>query len=305
MISMDFNQFIKMIVFIAGTLVIISCDQALDYSDSVQSSEQSFSGDVAFTVNNEPVWHFDILSAAIAEGVIRDGESFESHHREYKDVVDRLVDRVLLAQAAHTLDLMSTPEANRQLHIARRQVLARLYLDHVIENRVNEGAILDMYEEQVRLQQIDDSMRFSRIVMEDKETADSAREQILMGRSFNDVATEYSIESSWKRRTDAENFVKPNRYRTPYPEILTETSVGGVSEPFKTNEGWIILKVEERLGKAPARLDEMHSQISEFLTHTQVDIAIANLKKRAIIEYPSDPSSKDGKTQSNQNKSTE
>ena len=285
--SMDLGQYIKVTAFVFGVLFFSACEQALNYGDPNRSSEVSFSEDIALVVNDEPIPHFDIYAAAVAEGVIKEGESFDATHRDYTDVVDRLIDRVILAEAARTLDLSGSPEARRRLHIAERQVLARLYLDHVIASRVTESAIRKMYEEQVKLQQVDDSMRYSRIVMEDKPSADSAREQILMGRSFDDVAAQYSTESSWKRRNDAENFVKPNRFPAPYPEILTETPAGGVSEPFETGEGWIIVKVEERLGKAPARLDEMRPEIFEYLKHTYVDTSIANLMRRTVICYPS------------------
>lgn len=287
MISMKTFQNFKKCVCFAGLLFFASCDQALETGDSSQAIEVPFSEEIAFFVNEDYITHFDISEAALAEGLIREGETFDSTHREYDDVVDRLIDRVVLAGTVETLELMYEPRAIRLLHIARRQVLARLYLDHIIASRVTEDAILNMYEVQVKLQQVDDSTRYSRIVMENKPAADTAREQILMGREFDDVAAEYSTESSWKMRTDAEKFIKPNRLRAPYPEILSETPEGGVSEPFETSEGWIIVKVEERLGKAPARLDEMRQEIIEYLIHTNVDTAITNLRKRATITRPS------------------
>lgn len=302
---MDMGKYIKVIAFALGVLFFSACEQALNYGDSSRSSAVSFSDDTALVVNDEPIPHFDIRAAAVAEGVIREGETFDASHRDYTDVVNRLIDRVILAEAARTLDLSKSPEGRRRLHIAERQVLARLYLDHVIATMVTESEIRKIYDEQVKLQQVDDSMRYSRIVMEDKESADSAREQILMGRSFDDVAAQYSTESSWKRRNDAENFVKPNRFRAPYPEILTETPEGGVSEPFETGEGWIIVKVEERLGKAPARLDEMREQITEYLKHTYVDNRIASLLRRAVVCYPSHLRPEDDESVCNQPPSAE
>lgn len=302
---MEITKHIKMTGFIAGLLFFSACDQALNYGDSDKSKEFPYSDDVAFIIDGEPVLHFDIRSAAIAEGIIREGEAFDSSHREYAGVVDRLMDRVVLAQAAETFNLMDSPRAQRQLYIARRQVLARLYLENRIATRVTESAILDMFEVQVKLQQVDDSMRYTRIVLENEESALTAREQILMGKSFYDVASEYSIESSWKRRNDAEKFVKPNRIRAPYPQILSETPVGGVSEPFATNEGWIIVKVEERLGKAPARLDELRQEITEYLKHTTVENVISSKRKRAVIVYPSQTQQEGGDSDSKKQVSAE
>lgn len=302
---METFQYIKKCTLGVGLLFFAACEEAWEIGESDSLSEVTFSEDVAFTVNEEVVLHFDIYAAAVSEGIIREGESFDSTHSEYTDVVDRLIDRFIMADTVKTLDLMDEPRAKRLLHIARRQVMARLFLEHIIATRVTEEAILEMYEKQVKLQQVDDSMRYSRIVMEDKESADTAREQILMGRAFDDVAAEYSTESSWKMRTDAEKFIKPNRLRVPYPEILSETPSGGVSEPFETSEGWIIVKVEERLGKAPTRLDEMRQEITEYLTHTHVDTAIANLRKRVRIERPSHLRSDEDESDSNPQKLAE
>ncbi len=302
---METFQYIRKCALGAGLLFLASCEQALETGDSNDPFEDTFSEEIAFIVNKEVVLHFDIYAAAVSEGIIREGESFDSTHREYTDVVDRLIDRVIMADTVKTLDRMNKPRAKRLLHIAQRQVLARLFLEEIIATRVTEAAILEMYEEQVKLQRVDDSMRYSRIVMENKESADTAREQILMGRAFDEVAAEYSTESSWKMRTDAEKFIKPNRLRVPYPEILSETPSGGVSEPFETSEGWIIVKVEERLGKAPTRLDEMRQEITEYLTHTHVDTAIANLRKRVRIERPSHLRSDEDESDSNPQKLAE
>ena len=72
--------------------------------------------------------------------------------------------------------------------------------------------------------------------------------------------------------------------------MIGDTVTGSVSEPFETEDGWLILKVDERRTTPPKTKQEMRPEIITFLTFTQISDILSELRNQADIEQR-DPAS--------------
>lgn len=239
---------------------------------------------VAATVNGTPIYLTDVELEAAAQGLIAPGEPFAKGHPDYQPVLDQLIDQRLMAQEAEARDLDDNPPARRRLQAARERVLGNILVEDLVASEVTEESIRSMYEEQVALQQVDDEVAIRHIVTETREAADTARARILDGEDFTTVAFEMSVDTETRVEGGALGFVAPNRLGEPFASAIANTRTGDLSEPFESDEGWHILRVDERRTPPPKTLEEMRPEIVTFLTYRQISRILKDLRAEATIE---------------------
>lgn len=81
---------------------------------------------------------------------------------------------------------------------------------------------------------------------ETRELAESLRQRVLDGESFEDLAAEYSEDISNSLKGGDLGWVLPGQMVPPFEAAMNETEVGEVSPPVETRFGWHILLVEDR-----------------------------------------------------------
>jgi len=238
----------------------------------------------AAVVNGEAIYIIDVELEALAQGLIERGENFEPTHPEFARVLDQLIDQRLMAQEAEARSLDRDEQARHRLQIARERILGNLLLESLVADEVTSGAIRDMYEEQVSLQQLGDEVRLAQIVTETEAEAKEVAEKLASGEDFATLAFQYSSDLRTRAEGGELGWVAIDRLD---PELVGEvgnTSVGDVSAPFETNSGWVILKLNDRRKEAPKTFEEMRPDIVKFMTLTQISKILRDLRAEGQIE---------------------
>ena len=243
-----------------------------------------FDVSAAALVNGDPIYLSDVELEAVAQGRIEPGESFGPEHTEYQLVLDQLIDQRLLAQEAVRRGLDRTPAAQRRLETARERLLGNFLMEDLVATQVNEAAIDRMYEEQVRLQQLDDEVRIRHILLETQEEAREVLEKARAGEDFTALAFEYSEDTRTRLDGGSFGWVSPNEMIEPFPAVIADTPAGEISEPFQSEQGWHILKVEQRRTRPPKTREEMRPEIVTYLTFTQISQILQDLRASADIQ---------------------
>ena len=243
-----------------------------------------FDASAAALVNGDPIYLSDVELEAVAQGRIEPGESFGPEHTEYQLVLDQLIDQRLLAQEAVRRGLDRTPAAQRRLETARERLLGNFLMEDLVATQVNEAAIDRMYEEQVRLQQLDDEVRIRHILLETQEEAREVLEKARAGEDFTALAFEYSEDTRTRLDGGSFGWVSPNEMIEPFPAVIADTPAGEISEPFQSEQGWHILKVEQRRTRPPKTREEMRPEIVTYLTFTQISQILQDLRASADIQ---------------------
>ena len=239
---------------------------------------------VAVRVNGSPIFISDIELEAVARGLISPGDDFNSEHEQYDRVLDELIDQKLLSQEALRLDLPDEPSAERRLAQARERILGNLMVEHLVALEVNEETIEAMYQEQVALQQTDDEVSLSHILVATEDDAQRLYDEIQAGAAFETLVAENSLDTATRMERGSLGFVAPNTLPRPFPLVVANTQVGEVSEPFESADGWHILKVKDRRSTPPKTREEMRPEIVTFLTLNEMSRLLRRLRTEAEID---------------------
>ena len=75
-------------------------------------------------------------------------------------------------------------------------------------------------------------------------------------------------------------------------KVLANARPGQLIGPFKSDAGWVLLKVEDRRRQAPPTLDASRPQIVRFLTYAQVGDLLKALRGEGRVQLltPQTPS---------------
>ena len=240
---------------------------------------------IAVMVDGEPVYISDVELEAAAQGIISPGEPFTAEHPEFQKVLDQLVDQLLMAQEARRLGLDRGYDARRRLKAAEERILGNILVESLVAKEVNEDAIKRMYEQQVAMQQLDDEVRIRHILVLDEATAKKVVGELKAGGDFSALAFEYSTDKKTRLEGGEIGFVSPNLMEVPFPAQIANTQVGAYSEPFESERGWHIIKVEERRQPPPKTLEQMRPEIVSFLTFTEISKILRALRADARVDY--------------------
>ncbi|MEO1027696.1 MAG: peptidylprolyl isomerase [Pseudomonadota bacterium] len=262
-----------MMVFVAG------CERK---ETEPQQPVLEFDEAVAAYINGEPLSLAEVRLEAFAQGVITPGEEIAPDHPEFDRLLEQLIDQRLLAQEALAKGLDQASDARYRLTIARERILR----DLLAESLVEEADIERMYAAQAELQQLDDEVRVSQIMTESRDAAEEVRVKLLEGGDFAALAFEYSVDSQSRINGGLLGYVAPNEMPDPFSSIIANTKVGNVSRVFESENGWHVLRVEDRRQAAPLTLAEMRPRIIEFLIKEQLRDTIDGLRANAVIRTP-------------------
>ncbi len=274
-----------------------------DSEPAIRTTNSTIDGTTAAIVNGEPIFFSDIELEAVAQGQIEPGTELTTSHPEFHQILEQLIDQRLLAQEAVQRELDQDPAARRRLESGRERLLGNILVESLVASEVTEEAIDRMYEEQVKLQQLDDEVRVRFILVDTEDIADQIVTELSAGRDFAEAALEHSQDARTRLDGGDLGWVSPNELSDPFPAMIGDTETGSVSDVFQTARGWNILRVDERRTKPPKTKDEMRPEIITFLTFTQISDILTELRNQADIQQrdPSDyPEGADAETETSE-----
>ncbi len=189
------------------------------------------------------------------------------------DFLNRLVEEEVLYQAAEAAGYASAPEVVKPLEAVKRRAMIQAYYRDRIEAGVEvpEDEIVAYYEEYSDKFQQPARVRFRQIMTTTRAAALQARDRVLSGEPFATVAREMSTDASTKEAGGLTKSVQLGRGlpRLGMDEAFIEKvfglNVGEVSEPMRSEDGWHIIKVEEKLEAGPKPLDDVREDITQTL----------------------------------------
>lgn len=247
-------------------------------------------GDLAVArIDGKPVWKSDVSREAVAQGLIGEGETLDVNSELFQRVLDEVVDQKLLAAEAIRRKLDKTPAAQRRLAAARERILGDMVVEGAVNSAVNETAIEALYQEQVKLNRGGDEFRARQIVTPDQASAFAMRKQIGAGGSFDKLAAEHSIDAETRSSGGDLGYFTPDVMPAAYGKVLSGARPGELLGPFQSDEGWVLLKVEDRRKQAPPTLDASRPQIVRFLTYAQVGDLLKTLRGNGRVQLLTGP----------------
>jgi peptidyl-prolyl cis-trans isomerase C len=242
-------------------------------------------GDTAVAlVDDRTVWASDVKREAVAQGVIGEGEALEVSSELFRRVLDEVVDQKLLAVEAVKRDVPADPAARRRLEAARERILGDVLIQKIVQQAVNDNAVRGLYEEQRKLSKPAEEFHARQIVLASQAEAEAVRKLLANRGSFEALAGERSIDAATRFNGGDLGYFTPDVMPDAYGAALKAAKTGEVLGPFKTDAGFVLLKLEDRRIQPPMSLDQAKPQIVRFLTYDQVRDLLQKLRGKAKIK---------------------
>ncbi|MBL6952930.1 MAG: peptidylprolyl isomerase [Alphaproteobacteria bacterium] len=201
----------------------------------------------------------------------------------YKPLVQQLVERRLVLQAAEAENLADKAEVAGRIAQARSRILEQAYISEKVAAVATEAALKARYEADESMAKGPDEVRASHILVETQAEADAIVAELKKGGDFAKIAQEKSKGPSGAKGGDLGYFTKDKMV----PEFATAAfalKTGEVSAPVKTGFGWHVIKtVDRRQGKGPTFAERVPA-LRQAMAQTVVAEILAALTRDADIK---------------------
>ncbi len=212
--------------------------------------------------------------------------SLPNNPQTRKVVLNELINRVLLAQAARKAGLQRTPAVHVALKEDRENILARAMLKRFLAtHRVPMAAIKALYRKDV-LTTPHEEYEARNILVATRTEALTLLQKLHRGVRFSVLARRYSLdgpsadkggELGWFGAAD----VLPSFYRA-----LIQLRPGQIApEPIKTRFGWHIIELQAKRPYAPPPFRAVETRLYRSLEQQRVDDMMAAMRSKADIRY--------------------
>nr|VFJ52060.1 MAG: Parvulin-like peptidyl-prolyl isomerase [Candidatus Kentron sp. DK] len=155
-------------------------------------------------------------------------------------------------------------DLRRRIEAYRDRLIAQAQLETIAAGRVTNQDIQKRYDKLKAEMKGKEEWHIRHILAEDKKTIEKA-EKALNKRPFEEIAKEYSTDRPTAERGGDLGFVSVEQLKEPFAKAISKLAVGKVSEPFQTDLGWHIAKVEEKRPIEPAPLEAVRGRLRRQL----------------------------------------
>jgi len=233
------------------------------------------------------------------------GEELEKQFGEQKkEILDYLVNQKLLDQKAKELDLNVEEEVNaaikrlreennveddRALEAAlqkegssaaqlredfRRRIIQQRILWNYVQGKVNitEDEIKNYYEQHKTQMMTEPVTKIHRYVV-----SDPSVEKALLGAEARSLVNSLRSGKEIKKEdfphlkeSESAEFAQ-SEIDPRLADILDKTPVGSATDAMETEDGWLVLRVEDRQDAKPVSLEEARGKIYNFLLQERAD----------------------------------
>ncbi len=204
-------------------------------------------------------------------------------------ILDNLIGRKLVAQAARAANMMDDQEVRARLSRNEEIVLQDVYLVHRIEREIDEAHLRAAYQRLTESWREEDEIRASHILVDTEAEAAAIIDALAAGASFADLARQRSTGPSAPDGGDL-GYIRYGQMVPSFAEAAFALPVGGVSAaPVETQFGWHVISVVDRRTSQIPSFEESVEALREQESRTMVRSVVAALRAAAVVEiFPLD-----------------
>lgn len=200
-----------------------------------------------------------------------------------KALLEELISREVVRQAALKEGIDKKPEVQMQLDLAQQNILLGAYVQNYAKSHPITDDMIKAEYDKLKTQIGDKQYRARHILVADKKEAEAIIAQLNKGANFEKLAQQKSKDSSGKNGGDL-GWNVPAAYVKPFGDALLALKKGAVTkQPVQSQFGWHVIKLED-VKDAPA-MEEIKQNLTQGLQQQQLQKMAADLKAKAKIEY--------------------
>ncbi|NBB53418.1 peptidylprolyl isomerase [Rhizobium sp. CRIBSB] len=264
---------------IALTLALAACGPGTGNDRAPEPGDRAVA-----RVQGQTIWASDVRREAVAQGLIGEGEPFDTTSVLFRRVLDEVIDQTLLAAEAERRGLDNSPLAQRRLEATRQRILGDMLVETVVNGAISDDKVQGLYEEQLRLARTSEEVRVRLILSRTREEAAAVVGVLAQGAAFEAVAAQSSIDDATRYSGGDLGYRTLDVLPESYANALRDRPAGSTVGPFQTEGGWAVLRVEDRRKESPPTLEQARPQIVRYLTYEGVRQLLEQLRDKADVD---------------------
>ncbi len=218
---------------------------------------------------------------------------FRSVAKENKPAfIDEMVTDLLLYDEAVRNGLLSDNEIKRVIEEAQKKIVVARFIKDKVEDKIkiSETEIEDYYKTHQNDFISQTKYRASHILVPDEDEAKKILDK-LKTQNFEELAKAYSIDSTAKRGGDVGYFSK-GELIPEFENVCFNLNIGETSPVIKTQFGYHIIKLTDRIAPEPKKIDEVKDDIVNILKAKKrqelFNSLIASLRAKSKVKINED-----------------
>ncbi|NNF78957.1 MAG: hypothetical protein HKN05_13095 [Rhizobiales bacterium] len=202
----------------------------------------------------------------------------------YPFIVDYLIERHLLAQAAVRDKINKTDAYRKRLRYYQVKALREAYFATALRPKVTEEKIREVYNKEKSTSKVRKRARAQHILVATQKEADEIYAKIKKGEDFSQLARDHSTDEVAAKGGDL-GFFFAEEMVPEFSEVVFNLKKNEVGGPVKTKFGWHIVKLLNMQSIGPRKFEDVQEGIQAILLRELVQEEVAKYKKQSKIEY--------------------
>lgn len=238
---------------------------------------------VVATVDGEKIYASDVMTM------------YETLPDQYKQaglaqmadqIVERLIEQTLVANAARTSGLANSDLVKRRIKMLTDGVLQQTYLEEKIGGKLTDEKLKEAYRQQVSGADRPEEIRARHILVKTEAEAKKIISELGDKGDFAAAAKKYSTGPSGAKGGDL-GFFADGMMVPEFSKAAFALKSGEMTKaPVKTQFGWHIIKVEERRQVEAQPFNEVAPDIRRELGRKAYENIVSDLRAKAKITRP-------------------
>ena len=203
-----------------------------------------------------------------------------------KVVIEKFIEVLLLSQQAEKDGLANSERANTQLAMIRQNYLADLELStYMSKNPISDADVQAEYNKEIASlgpQGMITEYKVSDIAVATEADAQAALARIKKGESFDKVAKSVSLAPN-KVQGGAVGWVQAGQVGPQLASALSTLSKGQVTAPIQMQQGWYLMKLEDKKSSKPPSFEQAKQAIRAGMTQRKQFEFLSQIAKDSKI----------------------
>ncbi|MBP2034203.1 peptidyl-prolyl cis-trans isomerase C [Clostridium algifaecis] len=202
-----------------------------------------------------------------------------------KHLLDEMVFFELAYSYAKDMNLEKDEEYLKILESAKKEILTQTAISKVMKQvSVADEEVQDYYKANKDMYKKPEKVSAKHILVDSEEKANKISKEISDGMSFEDAAKKYSSCPSKAQGGDLGEFSR-GQMVPEFEEVAFKLNVGIISKPVKTQFGYHLIKVEEKVEPSIASYDEVKDSIKMGLLQERQAYEYSKFDKELRSKY--------------------
>jgi peptidyl-prolyl cis-trans isomerase C len=206
--------------------------------------------------------------------------------KEREVVLDEMINRVLLVQAAAAHKVDRELDVYLQLKRQRENVLARAMLrKYLVDNPISDEEVKKRFDE-LSAKADKNEYRARHILVRDEGEARALIGQLRKGASFANLAKQKSIDAGTGRNGgELGGWFSQDQVVPEFYEAVRQLKPGETTrDPVKSEYGWHIIKLESVRPRTMPDFEQAKGNIRQMIQQERVEALLKSIKDKAKIK---------------------